>query len=233
MAVSVEALSLVKTFEGKRGSEVEAVRGVDLCVESGEVFGFLGPNGVGKSTTVRMLTTLTTITSGVAQLAGVDVASDPDGVRRRNGVALQEVGLDPRQTGREILVLQARLLGLARRRRRPLRRSCSSWWTRPMLPIGARRHNPVTYVMEAMRSLILVNLDWLVIGKGFPGNADETVDYHWAALSAVPESERCGSCKDRFGLSWQVVPASMSELMQKPHGLVRIMRLKRIVDSEC
>jgi ABC-2 type transport system ATP-binding protein len=94
---------------------VEAVRGVDLRVESGEVFGFLGPNGAGKSTTVRMLTTLTTITAGTARVAGVDVASDPDGVRRRIGVALQEVGLDPRQSGREILVLQARLFGLAKR----------------------------------------------------------------------------------------------------------------------
>ncbi len=90
MTISVEALGLVKTFEGKKGSVVEAVRGVDLRVESGEVFGFLGPNGAGKSTTVRMLTTLTTITAGTARVAGVDVASDPDGVRRRIGVALQE-----------------------------------------------------------------------------------------------------------------------------------------------
>ncbi len=105
----------MKTFEGKKGSVVEAVRGVDLRVESGEVFGFLGPNGAGKSTTVRMLTTLTTISAGTARVAGVDVASDPDGVRRRIGVALQEVGLDPRQTGREILILQARLFGLAKR----------------------------------------------------------------------------------------------------------------------
>lgn len=79
----------------------------------GEVFGFLGPNGAGKSTTVRMLTTLTTISGGSAQVVGIDVASDPDGVRRKIGVALQEVGLDPRQSGREILILQARLFGLS------------------------------------------------------------------------------------------------------------------------
>jgi len=112
MKIAVEAESLVKTFEGKKGATVEAVRGVDLQVEAGEVFGFLGPNGAGKSTTVRMLTTLTTITSGTARVVGTDVASDPDGVRRKIGVALQEVGLDPRQTGREILVLQGRLFGL-------------------------------------------------------------------------------------------------------------------------
>jgi ABC-2 type transport system ATP-binding protein len=85
---------------------------VDLRVEAGEIFGFLGPNGAGKSTTVRMLTTLLTITSGRADVAGVDVAQDPDGARKRIGVALQEAGLDPRQTGRELLVLQGRLFGL-------------------------------------------------------------------------------------------------------------------------
>jgi len=103
----------VKTFTGRSGT-VEAVRGVDLDVRVGEVFGFLGPNGAGKSTTVRMLTTLTRITGGSASVAGVDLVSDPDGVRRKIGVALQEAGLDARQTGRELLVLQGRLFGLSR-----------------------------------------------------------------------------------------------------------------------
>jgi ABC-2 type transport system ATP-binding protein len=110
MTWAVEATGLRKTYPAKDG-EVEAVRGVDLHVRTGEVFGFLGPNGAGKSTTVRMLTTLLTITGGTASVAGVDVAKDPDGVRRKIGVALQEAGLDPRQTGRELLTLQARLFG--------------------------------------------------------------------------------------------------------------------------
>jgi ABC-2 type transport system ATP-binding protein len=113
MSVAVEAQGLVKTFEARR-STVEAVRGVDLRVSSGEIFGFLGPNGAGKSTTVRMLTTLSRITAGTAKVAGVDVAKEPDEARRRIGVALQEAGLDPRQTGRELLVLQARLFGVTR-----------------------------------------------------------------------------------------------------------------------
>ena len=108
--MAVEADQLVKRFTGRSGT-VEAVRGVDLRVADGEVFGFLGPNGAGKSTTVRMLTTLTRITSGSARVAGVDVTADPDAARRGIGVALQEAGLDPRQTGREVLVLQARLFG--------------------------------------------------------------------------------------------------------------------------
>ena len=107
---AVEAEGLVKHYPDKSGT-VEAVRGVDLQVQAGEVFGFLGPNGAGKSTTVKMLTTLLSITAGRARVAGIDVAGDPDAVRHRIGVALQEAGLDPRQTGRELIVLQARLFG--------------------------------------------------------------------------------------------------------------------------
>src|SRR3954452_15524188 len=118
-APAVEAAGLVKHY-----GDIEAVRGVDLRVDAGEVFGFLGPNGAGKSTTVRMLTTLLSITAGSARVAGIDVARDPDAVRRRIGVALQEAGLDSRQTGRELLVLQGRLFALstaeAQRRAEPL-----------------------------------------------------------------------------------------------------------------
>ncbi len=109
---AVHAEGLVKHYPSRTGL-IEAVRGVDLRVETGEVFGFLGPNGAGKSTTVRMLTTLLSITAGTARVAGIDVAREPDAVRRKIGVALQEAGLDPRQNGRELLVLQARLFGLS------------------------------------------------------------------------------------------------------------------------
>jgi ABC-2 type transport system ATP-binding protein len=108
VAVAVQTEGLVKHY-----GDVEAVRGVDLRVERGEVFGFLGPNGAGKSTTVKMLTTLLSITAGTARVAGVDVAREPDAARHKIGVALQEAGLDPRQTGRELLVLQARLFGMS------------------------------------------------------------------------------------------------------------------------
>ncbi len=112
MTYAIEAEQLVKHYTG-RGGDVEAVRGVDLHVREGEVFGFLGPNGAGKSTTVRMLTTLMTITSGSARVAGVDVTADPEAARRRIGVALQEAGLDIRQSGRELVILQGRLYGLS------------------------------------------------------------------------------------------------------------------------
>ena len=109
-AVRVEGL--VKHYTGRDG-RVEAVRGVDLEVRAGEIFGFLGPNGAGKSTCVRMLTTLLSITAGRAEVAGVDVVADPHAARRKIGVALQEAGLDARQTGRELLTLQGRLFGMS------------------------------------------------------------------------------------------------------------------------
>ena len=105
---AVEARSLRRTFKG----EVEAVRDIDLSVARGEVFGFLGPNGAGKTTTVRMFCTLLPPTSGSASVAGVDVVADGTEVRRRIGVALQEIGLDPVQTGRELLELQCGLYGI-------------------------------------------------------------------------------------------------------------------------
>jgi ABC-2 type transport system ATP-binding protein len=106
--VAIEARSLRRTFKGG----VEAVRDIDLSVAEGEVFGFLGPNGAGKTTTVRMLCTLLPPTAGGATVAGVDVVADPAEVRRRIGVALQEIGLDPVQTGRELLELQCGLYGI-------------------------------------------------------------------------------------------------------------------------
>ena len=106
---AIKARGLVKTFKGG----IEAVRGIDLSVRAGEIFGFLGPNGAGKTTTVRMLCTLLPPTAGSARVAGVDVLRDGAEVRRRIGVALQEIGLDPIQTGRELLELQCGLYGIS------------------------------------------------------------------------------------------------------------------------
>ena len=106
---AIEAVKLEREFKGG----IRAVDGVDLAIESGEVYGFLGPNGAGKTTTVRMLVTLLRPTGGTARVAGYDVASEPDAVRRRIGVALQEAALDPLMTGRELIELQATLHGIA------------------------------------------------------------------------------------------------------------------------
>jgi ABC-2 type transport system ATP-binding protein len=90
-------------------ADLRAVDHVDLSIGSGQIFGFLGPNGSGKTTMVRMLTTILKPTSGTARVAGFDVSKDQREVRERVGVALQEVGLDSLMTAREMLVLQARL----------------------------------------------------------------------------------------------------------------------------
>jgi ABC-2 type transport system ATP-binding protein len=107
MATAIQAIDLVRDF-----GEVKAVRGVSLQVEEGEIYGFLGPNGAGKSTIVRILVTLLPPTSGSGSVLGHDVVSARTTVRRLIGVALQEAGLDPKQTGRELLTLQGRLYGL-------------------------------------------------------------------------------------------------------------------------
>ena len=58
------------------------------------------------------------------------------------------------------------------------------------------------------------------------------IDYYWSKLSAVPEAEQCGWCKDKYGLSWQVVPANVEELMKKPGAFEIMMQQKKIVIDE-
>jgi ABC-2 type transport system ATP-binding protein len=106
---AIQADGLVRAFDG-----VTAVDHVDLTIRRGEIYGFLGPNGAGKSTTVRVLCTLLSPTGGRATVAGFDVASQPQQVRLRIGVALQEAALDPKQTGIALLRLQGRLYGLSK-----------------------------------------------------------------------------------------------------------------------
>jgi len=103
--------SIVAEAVSRYFADVKAVDGVDLDIGSGQIFGFLGPNGSGKTTTVKVLTTILKPTSGRARVAGFDVSEDSQEVRSRIGVALQEVGLDLLMTAREMLTLQARLFG--------------------------------------------------------------------------------------------------------------------------
>jgi ABC-2 type transport system ATP-binding protein len=113
----IEISGLTKSFKSrkaKKGREiVEAVRGIDLTVDAGEIYGFLGPNGAGKSTTLRMLATLLAPDGGKARVAGHDLLRTPTLVRRRIGYVSQAGGADPSATGREDLLLQARLYGLS------------------------------------------------------------------------------------------------------------------------
>ena len=60
----------------------------------------------------------------------------------------------------------------------------------------------------------------------------EEIDYYWGKLSTVPESEQCGWCKDKYGLSWQIVPSNMDELMTKPDAFNKLMQMKKIVIAD-
>lgn len=113
----IEITGLRKTFRsgrGKRATVVEAVRGVDLTVHEGEIFGFLGPNGAGKTTTLQMLTTLLAPDQGTVMIAGVDLFRNPEEVRRRVGYVAQGGGTWGEVTGRNELIMQARMYGMRR-----------------------------------------------------------------------------------------------------------------------
>ncbi|MCG8915965.1 ATP-binding cassette domain-containing protein [Actinokineospora sp. PR83] len=113
----IEVSGLRKSFSvGKRGKtrEVEAVRGVDLAVAEGEIFGFLGPNGAGKTTTLRMLCTLLEPDGGTVTIAGADLRGEPGLVRQRVGYVAQGGTTTDEVTGREELVLQARMYGIGK-----------------------------------------------------------------------------------------------------------------------
>ncbi|MDQ1105984.1 ABC-2 type transport system ATP-binding protein [Nocardioides zeae] len=102
----------------KRYGEVRALAGLDLAVPEGTVLGLLGPNGAGKTTAVRILATLLKPDGGRAEVAGVDVVGDPDGVRRRIGLSGQYAAVDEHLTGFENLEMVGRLYGLGRARAR-------------------------------------------------------------------------------------------------------------------
>jgi ABC-2 type transport system ATP-binding protein len=106
---AIEAEGLVKHF-----GETRAVDGVDLSVAQGAVYGVLGPNGAGKTTTIRMLATLLAPDAGRATVLGHDIVADADAVRSLVSLTGQLASVDEDLTGRENLVLMARLLGHGR-----------------------------------------------------------------------------------------------------------------------
>ncbi len=107
---AIEAVGLVKRYK-----DVTALDGFDLEVGSGSVHGLLGPNGAGKTTAVRVLTTLIRPDGGTARVAGHDVASDSQAVRRRIGLAGLYAAVDEVLTGRQNLILFGKLFHLGAR----------------------------------------------------------------------------------------------------------------------
>jgi len=91
----------------KKFGTITAVDNIQLNVESGQMFGFLGPNGAGKSTTIKILATLLRPTAGKAVVAGFDVLTNPNEVRRSIGLVFQDQSLDDRLTAQENLWFHA------------------------------------------------------------------------------------------------------------------------------
>jgi ABC-2 type transport system ATP-binding protein len=113
MPAIVEARRLTKRF-----GRVEALAGLDLAAESGHVTALLGPNGAGKTTFISAVATLLRPDGGELRVAGIDVTSEPERVRRVIGLAGQFASVEPAMTGRENLEFVGRLFGLDRRRAR-------------------------------------------------------------------------------------------------------------------
>jgi len=110
--LTIQTMNLTRTF-----GQQTAVDRVNINVRHGQIFGLLGPNGAGKSTTIKMLTTLLAPTSGAATVAGFNIVAEPAHVRRRIGYVPQMLSADGALTGRENLVLSAKLYRMPRSER--------------------------------------------------------------------------------------------------------------------
>jgi ABC-2 type transport system ATP-binding protein len=116
-AIDIQALK--KTYGGSRGApEKQALKGIDLAVPKGSIFGLLGPNGAGKSTLINILAGLVLKTSGKATIWGFDQDVNPRQSRASIGVMPQELNLDPFFSPREALDVQAGLYGVPKSERR-------------------------------------------------------------------------------------------------------------------
>jgi ABC-2 type transport system ATP-binding protein len=110
----IETHQLKRSFQARQRKDrqtqtIEAVKGIDLVVRDGEIFSFLGPNGVGKTTTLRMLATLLPPTGGQAKVVGYDLLRESKRIRACIGYVSQAGGSDATATARENPLLQAQL----------------------------------------------------------------------------------------------------------------------------
>ncbi|MEU3098568.1 ATP-binding cassette domain-containing protein [Streptomyces sp. NPDC006967] len=145
-AYAISTRGLVKSYPGPDGTSIHAVRGLDLDVLQGETFAFLGPNGAGKSTTIALLCALARPTAGQATVAGADVLSQPDQVRRQVGMLFQHSALDTDLTAEQNLHIHARLYGMSRRH---VRRRVTE--TLEAVALADRRRSPVRTLSGGMR----------------------------------------------------------------------------------
>lgn len=160
---AISARGLNKVYRADAGGEVHALRGVDLDVPRGGIFGLLGPNGAGKSTFINILAGLVVKTSGTASIWGLDIDHEPRHARAAIGVVPQELNLDAFFSPYEMLEVQAGFYGVPPSERRTMEildrvgladkaqaysRSLSGGMRRRLLVAKALVHNPPVLVLD-------------------------------------------------------------------------------------
>jgi ABC-2 type transport system ATP-binding protein len=113
MEVMLETRDLAKTFGNARRGQVQAVKGIDLQIEKGEIFSLLGPNGAGKTTTISMISGLIEPTHGDAFIGGYSITRQPLKAKQLLGVVPQEIALYPTLSARRNLEFFGRMYGLS------------------------------------------------------------------------------------------------------------------------
>lgn len=161
---ALEARGLKKTYPGTKSSPAKhALKGVDLAVPRGSIFGLLGPNGAGKSTFINIFAGLVTKTEGSAKIWGVDIDQSPREARAGIGVVPQELNMDVFFTPAETLELMAGFYGVPKAERRTDEileamglsdkrnayvRQLSGGMKRRLLVAKALVHNPPVLVLD-------------------------------------------------------------------------------------
>ncbi|HEY7901383.1 MAG TPA: ABC transporter ATP-binding protein [Caulobacteraceae bacterium] len=161
---AIEARGLAKTYPATRATPaVQALKGIDLAIPRGSIFGLLGPNGAGKSTFINILSGMTNKTSGKVSIWDRDIDARPRDARAAIGVVPQEIAADPFFTPREGLDVQAGLYGVPKAERRTAEllaavglsdkagayvRQLSGGMKRRLMVAKAMVHNPPVLVLD-------------------------------------------------------------------------------------
>ncbi|CAN5777334.1 ABC transporter ATP-binding protein [soil metagenome] len=161
---AIEAKGLVKTYPAtKTTNEMQALKGIDLVIPRGSIFGLLGPNGAGKSTFINILAGLCKKTSGTVSILGRDIDERPRDARAAIGVVPQEIAADPFFTPRESLEVQAGMYGVPANERRTMEllnalglgdkanayvRQLSGGMKRRLMVAKAMTHNPPVLILD-------------------------------------------------------------------------------------
>jgi ABC-2 type transport system ATP-binding protein len=201
-------LAIVTRGLHKRFGELVAVEKLDLAVRRGEIFGLLGANGSGKTTTIRMLTGLMPPTAGTAEVAGIDVVREPEAVRRRLGYMSQRYGLYDDLTVEENLRFYAGLYGLVRRRQ--LAGTLSGGWKQRLSLACATAHRPDVLFLDEPTAGVdpaARRHFWQMIRGLSAGGTTILVTTHY-----MDEADRC----QRLAMLWRGRLVAMGE----PHEII-------------